>query len=246
MAVFWNEKKARWYNEALKYSNFPLKILEIMVPLIKGCRTVLDIGAGCGALTIPLAREVEKVSALEPSADMMMMLKEEANRNCLKNIVYIIGAWGEVEVERHDVVLCANVPGLFKDSSPLLSRIGDYSNRFIFLVGGAGLEEDKFFFKELYPKIFKKEYGRRSDYLVTYNILHSLGIYANIYIVQYDHDQQFKDLDEACQFWKEYLPLEGDDYDDLLKDFLTKRLERFGDRWVKRIRKKSAIIWWEK
>ncbi|NIN67633.1 MAG: class I SAM-dependent methyltransferase, partial [Anaerolineae bacterium] len=46
---YWNERKARWYSEALKISDYAEKVLGVMEGKIRPEDTVLDIGAGCGA-----------------------------------------------------------------------------------------------------------------------------------------------------------------------------------------------------
>jgi len=56
---FWN-KRARQYNKSLKDNERPGKIISKLD--IDPSHTVLDIGAGPGTLTIPLAKKVKHVT----------------------------------------------------------------------------------------------------------------------------------------------------------------------------------------
>ena len=71
-----------------------------------------------------------------------------------------------------------------------------------------------------------------------------MGVFANVAIVDYDFDQPFRDLDGAVSFWKEHMRLSGDERDEFLREFLSKRLERSGDLLWARTPKRSAVLWW--
>ncbi len=92
--------------------------------------------------------------------------------------------------------------------------------------------------------LFRSRVEPKKDYLTIYQNLHELGVYANVEIIHYNMDQRFADLDEACEFWKEYLSLQGNEHDPLLREFLSKRLVREDGGWRVRIRKRSAVMWW--
>ncbi|MBI5180575.1 MAG: hypothetical protein HZA05_04130 [Nitrospirae bacterium] len=64
-------------------------------------------------------------------------------------------------------------------------------------------------------------------------------------IIEYNFDQPFDDLDEAVDFWKEYLGLETVEFDNFLYDFLVKRLKKRDGGYIFVDHKKSAIIWWK-
>ncbi|MEK6678823.1 MAG: hypothetical protein AABY39_05345, partial [Nitrospirota bacterium] len=64
-------------------------------------------------------------------------------------------------------------------------------------------------------------------------------------IIEYNFDQPFDDLDEAVDFWKEYLGLETNEFDNLLYDFLARRLQKKNGNYIFVDRKRSAVIWWK-
>jgi 16S rRNA A1518/A1519 N6-dimethyltransferase RsmA/KsgA/DIM1 with predicted DNA glycosylase/AP lyase activity len=99
---FWTPRRARQFNAAVQISNFSAQTVKALEPILAGCRSVLDVGAGVGALTVPLARCVERVTALEPSAPMMQELCANVARNRLTNVTCLQAAWAEAEVTPHD------------------------------------------------------------------------------------------------------------------------------------------------
>lgn len=242
--VIWSERRARFYNEALRCSDYPEKAMEALAPLAKGCRSVLDVGAGVGALTIPLAKLVETVTALEPSKGMLEVLRRNLEREGIGNVVLVEGAWGAVELPPHDLLLVANVPNILEDIPRFVDEAQKIARRFVILIRNVETGRDKFYLDELYPLLFGKAYHRRGDYLNTYIALHQLGIHADVKIIEYDFDQPFTDLQEAVSFWREHLPLETADQEEVLKGFLEARLRPIPGGLLAPIHKKSAVISW--
>lgn len=239
---FWSEKKARWYLAGQRLSNFSETVMNIIRPRLAGCSSALDIGAGIGSLSIPLARELRTVAAMEPSAAMMALLKDEAAREGLHNVSFIETSWGEAEIAPVDLVVSANVPGLYGEA--FLRQVTAFARRRVVLILSAGPEQDKFYYKELYPLLFGREFPPRPDYLDIYACLHRMKIYADVNIVRYDFDQPFSNIDEAVEFWKEYIPLTDNSHDALLADFLKNKLEPWEGGLIARFCKRSAVITW--
>jgi SAM-dependent methyltransferase len=241
---FWTPRRARWFNQAVLISNFPALTLKALEPILVGCRSILDVGAGVGALTVPLARVVEAVTALEPSPAMLEELRANIARNRVPNVTCLPAAWGKTEVPAHDLILVANVAPVFDDLLSFLTTAEPLARRAIALVQNVGPGTEKFYFGELYPLLLGRPYPAREDYLRTVTLLHSLGIYANVQIIGYHFDQPFADLQEAADFWKEQMGLEDPEQERQLIGFLQAKLQRVGARLVAPMRRQSAVIWW--
>jgi len=242
---FWNTLKAKWYKRGLEGSTFPSVVAPFIIGHAVGAETFLDVGAGCGSLAVPLAEAGKSVTALDPSAAMIAILQEDIKRKGLSNIKTVISPWKPGAVGPHDAVICANVPGLLKGQEGFLREAAETARMYVFLIEGADPGADKFYYRELYPLIFNRDFGPRRDYLATYDALHRMGIFANVRIVEYDFDQPFDSLDEAVEFWKEHMCIVTEEHDRVLREFLERKLEREKGRLVSRIHKKSAIIWWK-
>jgi len=243
---FWNTLKAKWYLKGLKYSTFPATALDIILPKASDTDDFLDVGAGCGTLSIPLARADRNVTAIDPSGPMIALLKQEAAKEGLGGINAIQAAWGEADLVQHDIIICANVPELLKGSTRFLGEANKLARKAVFIVEGANPGADKFYYRELYPLLFNTPYPPRKDYLKTYISLHNIGIFANVDIIEYNFDQPFDDLEEAVDFWKEYMGIVTEEHDHQLRQFLEEQLEKTEEGLIARFSKKSAVIWWRK
>lgn len=242
---YWTPRRARAFNEAMQISDFPVQAVKALAPVLAGCRSVLDVGAGVGALTLALAKAVDRVTALEPSPAMMTELQDNLARLRLDNVTCVPAAWGEVELPPHDLILLANVRPLFNDLRKFLAEAEPLAQHAIALVRNAGPGTEKFYYGELYPLLLGRPYPQRDDYLKTITLLHRHGIYANVRIIQYNFDQPFADFRQAVEFWTEELKLADPEQQRCLAVFLQARLRRVGDRLVAPMRRRSAVLWWQ-
>lgn len=243
---FWTERKVAWYRRALRRSDFAPKVLGAIAPLLDECETALDVGAGCGALAIPLARRLRRVTALEPAPAMAKALAEEARDRGLANLEIVEAVWGDVPVRPHDLVLCAHVGHLLERDCPFLRQAPTFALKGVALVRDATGNDDKFFFSELYPVLLGLPYGSPCEHEETVEGLARLGVRPTVTLIEYRSDQPFTDLAEACDFWMEYMGLEGEPARAFLRDFLAARLVREGDEWIAPYAKRAAVIWWRR
>lgn len=243
-AEFWTEQKVRWYQRALERSDYAEKVLGVLAPLLTECESALDVGAGCGALALPLAGWFRKVTALEPAPAMAKALREAAGARRLRNVEVLEAAWGDAPVAHHDLILCAHVGELLHAEAPFLHEVSSLARRGVALVRDAGQERDKFFFRELYPLWLGRPYISGCDHEETVEGLARLGLSPTVTFVSYRSDQPFDDLEEACDFWEEYLGLGGEPFRQFLRAFLSERLVPEGPGWVAPYAKQAAVIWW--
>jgi len=240
----WTPRRARWFSQAVQISDFPAETLGALEPVLAGCRSVLDVGAGVGALTVPLARSVERVTALEPSPAMLEELRANLGRHRLVNVTCIAARWGEVEIAPHDLLLVANVAPIFQNLLPFVAAAERLTPRAIALVQNVGSGAEKFYLGELYPLLLGRVYPPREDYLRTVTLLHGVGIHANVQIITYRFDQPFDDLQEAVDFWIHEMRLTEPEQTRRLQWFLETKLQRVGPQLLAPMSRQSAVIWW--
>lgn len=241
---FWSARKVAWYQRANARSDYAPRVLEAATGLLAESRTALDVGAGFGALALPLARRMVEVTAIEPARAMARALQESAVREGLGNLVVLEAAWDEVVVVPRDVVVCAHVSNLLEPGSTFLPAISAVARRGAIIVRDVPGGQDKFFFGELFPLLLGRPYEHGCEADGTVHALAALGIRPTVTTIEYSSDQPFESLEEACDFWIDYMELRGDDVRTFLRRFLGERLRREGRRWLAPFRKRAAVIQW--
>lgn len=241
---FWSARTVAWYQRALAGSDYAPRVLGAIEPQLAEAASVLDVGAGCGALALPLAERVPRVTALEPAPAMAAALRAEAGRRGFRHLTVVEAAWGEVALPSHDLVLCAHVGELTQSGAPFLVEAARWARRWVVVVRDREPESDKLFFRELYPALLGRSYGGGSDYQETLEGLANLGVHPEVVAVEYRSDQPFADLDEACDFYEVYLGVSGPEVRGFLRTFLAARLVREPEGWVAPYSKRAVVLRW--
>ena len=241
---FWSARTVAWYQRALARSDYATRVLAAITPQLAGAASVLDVGAGCGALALPLAERIPQVTALDPAPAMAAALRAAAVKRGFRHLTVVDAAWGEVALPPHDLVLCAHVGELTRSGAPFLGEAARWARRWVVIVRDREAESDKLFFRELYPALLGRPYGSGSDYQDTLEGLADLGVYPEVVTVDYRSDQPFADLDEACDFYESYLGVSGPEARGLLRTFLAARLVREREGWVAPYAKRAVVLRW--
>lgn len=199
---------------------------------------VLDVGAGTGRMTLPIAKKVRHVTALEPSGKMLEILRENAWQQQLFNIDYVNKPIEEVNsADSYDIVV-ASFSLFMVDLKEALLKMNQLASKWVYLFMSASPWIDE--------GIQVAVYGSQtlwSDFILTYNILHEAGIVANVETCIYTFEECYPSIGEAVEaFTRKYsLPLEKRSN---LTEYLKANLvEEYGGFYYKR-KMKAATIWW--
>lgn len=242
MSFVWDSQKVSWYDKALEFSDFSDVVMDLISPCICSSDSVIDVGCGPGTLVASLAAVAGSVTALEPSSAMFSRL--QAKCSAIGNVTCVNSSF-DSDIPKHDILISANVFSLWSDNIPALQKAVSITGKFVFLILPAGSNRDKFYFNQLYPILFGREYQARDDYLKVYTQIHDyLEVLPDISVFDYRFDQPFSSIDEAVMFWRSYLNIDSGEYDSRLRVFLEKKLKRVDDLLVAEFPKKAAMIWW--
>ncbi|MCX8191487.1 MAG: methyltransferase domain-containing protein, partial [Nitrososphaerales archaeon] len=206
--------------------------------------TLLEIGSGYGRLTIPLAKVAKGVTVVEPSRRMVAILRRNALAQGIKNLRFINKRWEDVkigkDIMKHDIVL-ASFSLLLLDLKGALQKIDLATKKvaYIFLSAESWIPED------IQKLVFGEGFKILSDHIIVYNLLHSLGIEANVEIMDYEAKRRFTTVEEAVKEFAEVYMI-PDSKIGLLKDHLRSSLIKDADGLWHIRRKKVAMIWWSR
>jgi len=225
----------RW-EELYRYTGYPGLALERILDRVEPHFSVLDIGAGNGAFSVPLAKASQSVTAVEPSPGQVTRLKSKAEAEKASNLKVIQKRWERAEpaeIGTHDVVVAAYC-FMMDDIRSALEKMCASSRRWVFLLHLA----DHDLLKPLGEMLAGFSPG--PDYIYLYNILHGMGYRptAEILTRRYEIPLDFQ-LD-ICAYSYD---LSSADRDLLQKRFQAegRTIWREGRLWIEREYKDALI-----
>ena len=104
--------------------------------------------------------------------------------------------------------------------------------------------------KKFYKPIWKELFGvppveKRCPNII-YNILHQLGIYANVEVTKSLNSTVYASIDDAVKDQAQGLLLTDDPQFAVLRDFLSEKMRREDGKYYLENMSYQAKIWWEK
>jgi len=218
--------------------------------------SILEIGPGPGTYTIPLAKEVEEITVVEQSTGMIDILKNRMKEEEIDNINIINKRWDNFGLNAEinpDVVFSSYSLGV-DDMEESLKKMNNYAEKYCCILTFGTRQAWRGVYSKIRESIFeqkpeKKEFGM--TYILIYNILHQLGIYADVKLSEKPFSQTFADLDEAAEHYLDRFKARGDvtltDEQYLkVKEVLSKELTKTEDSWKFEKNSKEAMITWKK
>ncbi|PUA34388.1 MAG: hypothetical protein B9J98_00665 [Candidatus Terraquivivens tikiterensis] len=242
---YWN-KRAEDYTDYIKTSNYEhgRKIVELFERegILKPEFEVLDIGAGPGSVSIPFAEVVKKVTAIEPSSEMVKRLMKNAAEKGLKNIEVINKKWEEVNTSefeaKFDLVVASHVTWLFEDIVDFIMRMNRVSRKYCCIAEGIFSNRNwGNVYKEL--KITPQTFDR---FIYIYNILYQRGIPANVKIID---TLMRRSVQSAISMFELFLSKYREPTDEDRKIIRNHVLMNSEDGIYKK-EGKMAVVWWRK
>jgi SAM-dependent methyltransferase len=163
--------------------------------------TVLDAGSGPGTLSLPLAKRVQSVTALDYSQGMLDALETEATKQGLDNIRTINGSWDDdwdqFDLRQHDICIASrslSVPDLQES----LTKLNNYSCGYVFVVDRVSHTPFDCGAFEAVNRPFRSG----PDYIYTVNTLYSMGIHCSVDIISLPSLTTYKDIQAAMESYR--------------------------------------------
>jgi len=238
-----------WARRARGFAAFsrearPDPFLEKVLAYVDGRSTVLDVGAGAGRHSVPLARVVRRVFAVEPSPAMASHLREWAQEESLNNIEVIEGAWPEVDVPICDVVICSHVLYPVAEIEPFLRKLDGSARRYCFL----WLHDEQIALESvgLWERFQGEPRARQPTFRDVVPVLWQMGLRPNVEMSAIAESWSWGSMDEAAQAFREHLPIPEDEATEarLRQELAAALVEREGRLYLPKRTYRSAILWW--
>jgi len=174
------------------------------LPVTRDSR-VLDIGAGPGVLALPLAPLVREITAVEPGAGMVEVLKKHAELDGIRNITCVQKTWEEVDPSRdlvlpYDIVI-ASLSLTMHDIREALRKMDAVSSGSVHIFWFADMP----FWERMYADLWQPLHGRpyypgpKADCL--FGVLYQMGIYPDVTMMPMAKEYRFGTREELMVFF---------------------------------------------
>ena len=178
---------------------------------------VLDVGAGPGVLTIPLAQRVASVTAVDPSKPMIEFLLAKAEELEIDNIECVVKPWQKVDVvrdlgSRFEVVV-ASLSLLMPDIESALMKMHLASVGSVHLLWFAGQPAWHVFANRIRSAVGLPEEPHMPGADILFNVLYSLGILPRVEPAEYIYFEDYADPAAAREHYKERLVIEDEGHE---------------------------------
>ena len=217
-------------------------LMQFVIERLRAEDTVLDIGAGIGRWSIPLALACRKVTALDALPRMIEILRENATAENVTNIETIIGGWATTDVAQHDYVLSSHSVYISPDIVGYARKMERSALKACYLVMRVPRHDG------VVGELSFRIHGTFHDspnFIIGYNALLQAGIAGHVIMEERGREWHNDTLEDALERARRHLHLGSDrHHDGIIIDYLRERLVlRKGQYWWPDWMR-SALIWW--
>mgnify|MGYP002410802973 FL=1 len=210
--------------------------------------SVLDIGAGPGTLSVPLALSGCPVTVVEPSSPMIEGIETYRRLTDAPPIRILHTTWEDAapeEIGRHDVVI-ASLSLMMENIRDCIKKMDDCAESavhlFWFLIPPSLSRGNK----ELWPLLHGEPYDYEPTADILWNVLFQLGIYANLTVESRTVGQAYTSVEEMHQDYYTRVLAKTDEQKSIVDRYLGERMRKTDNGFVLPGISKTAHIWWEK
>ncbi|HJJ39225.1 MAG TPA: class I SAM-dependent methyltransferase [Methanocorpusculum sp.] len=230
----WN-KLAKQYASHTKYDRTDRVAWQLSEMSIPEGATVLDVGAGTGALAYPLKEAGAEVTVLEPT---------EAMREHLQGFPLIPAAFETAELSKEYDYVITSFSFFFKDFEKSIRKMNRAANRevhiFWFLkTPSRGVEE-------LWQILHNEPYAGDPDAEILVKALEQMGIHPTVTTFNQTRNQMYPDKDALLNDYYLRLLAKTDEQKEIIAEYLLKRAEITPDGYCLKIDAPAAHVWWKK
>jgi len=238
----WGKRaRSRGYSEEQSRWDRDDPLMQFILGNLKPSDTVLDIGAGVGRWSIPMAMACKKVTALDSLSGMLQIICENAAAENVTNIQTVRGDWATVEVEPHDYALSSHAAYSCPDIVAYARKMERSARKACYMVMRVPRHDG--IIGELSCCIHGT-FHDSPNFIVGYNALLQAGIAGHVIMEERGRHWHNETPEDALARCKRHLHLGSDERDGMIMDTLKKHLTfRDGEYWWPDWMR-SAMIWW--
>lgn len=163
--------------------------LRVLEPYLSPRKTLIDVGAGTGRHTNPLAERLEWVTAVEPSEGMRSHIAPQ------DNVTVVASSWEDADVAPADLVICSHVLYGVADPAPFIAKLERCARERVFvMMRESDLPHPA---AEVRRRLLGGTGPRLPRFSELFMLLLQQGIAPDVAFLRYPIMTRYSDLDEA-------------------------------------------------
>jgi len=194
---------------------------------------VLDIGAGPGTLAIPLAPLVKEITAVEPGAGMVEILKKRAEQQGIRNITCVQKTWEDIELSRdlagpYDIVI-ASLSLTMHDIREALAKMDAAASGSVHLFWFVDMPFWERMYADLWEPLHGNPYysGPKADCL--FGVLYQMGIYPDVTMLPLSKEYRFGSREEMFAFFRRRFGAETPEQEQVVDTYIAPLIRTQGE-----------------
>jgi ubiquinone/menaquinone biosynthesis C-methylase UbiE len=226
-----------------------VKMTIAALPLKKDAR-VLDIGAGPGTLALPIAPFVREITAVEPGAGMVEVLKRHADQGGIRNISCVQKTWEEVDPPRdlappYDIVI-ASLSLTMHDIRDALAKMDAVCSGSVHLFWFADMPFWERMSADLQEPLHGRPYysGPKADCL--FGVLYQMGILPDVTMLPMAKEYRFGNREEMLMFFRNRFGAKTPEQERIVDKYVNPRIRSLDGEVVISGDSTFAHIRWKK
>ncbi|MDR2501592.1 MAG: class I SAM-dependent methyltransferase [Treponema sp.] len=233
----WADKEAakNYLNSFIASPSTKKRVAELS-RMVKFESRVLDIGAGPGAIAIPLSKKVSHVTAVEPAPGMIEVFRDRLALAGAENIRLIPKRWEDVAVDPdleapYDLCFAAFSLGMLdlKQSIEKMIRVSTNNIVLYWHVGLQSFDEDAV---ALSPLLYGKKHYPVPESSIIFNLLYGMRIYPDVKIERKNVRLVYKTFNEIFEIYARRYSAETNDQQEMLASYLRAKFIPFEGKSV--------------
>lgn len=239
------QRAAEWYQDWVRHNDYVDQVLPRLLTVLGPTARVLEIGPGSGAFTLPLARAVQEVVAVESSAEMCAVLRRSLAQAGIDNVRLLpqqIEEMVETLAGPFDLAFASYSLYNVEAIDVVIRNLVHLAQHVVVLMGSG---EPREWEQDLYRRFLGMERVAPPQAQYLYPLLLEMGIYADVQVFWTSYNYVYDSEEALVEWWQRRFHLPESERSALRAALLPLTERRDGQLGIYQ-RSRAALLWIER